>query len=307
MKERIELRQNLFICNHCRHAATTSQKTDMLASVSEDKSEVDRLLTLVKSRKPWDDMRAERRDLLEKVQSDTLWQEDASKAVAYQKRLSHLEDALQEYDSYIDKGVEISDLMQLAQEEQDTALFDDLADELLELRENLEKFSLRLMMSEEADKNGCFIEMRAGAGGAESCDWVSILTRMYGRWGASQAHDVRVVDEVRGEIAGLKSATLQINGDFAYGWCKYEAGVHRFVRMSPFDANNKRHTSFVSVQVFPAFDSDSNMDAKKIEIPPGDIKMEAMRAQGAGGQHVNTTESAVRIVHLPTGITVAVG
>ncbi|TPX57180.1 hypothetical protein SpCBS45565_g08254 [Spizellomyces sp. 'palustris'] len=295
-----------FICQSCRSIASEAprHKTDILFSITPDRSEVSRLLALVEDRNNWAGMRAERTDLLEKVQSDTLWQDDADKAIAYQKRLSQLEDALNEYDSYLTKHNEITDLLELAQEEQDPALCDDITADLHSLREQLERFSLRLMMSEEADRNGCFLELRAGAGGAEACDWVSILARMYERWGVSQSHDVKVVDDVKGEVAGLKSATLQISGEYAYGWCKHEAGVHRFVRMSPFDANNKRHTSFVSVQVYPAFESDGASDVRRIEIPPGDIKIDVMRAQGAGGQHVNTTESAVRIVHLPTGIMV---
>ncbi|KAI9092355.1 hypothetical protein DFS34DRAFT_653019 [Phlyctochytrium arcticum] len=298
-----------YTCNSCRKLATkaehdTSDAT-VLQSLNTEKAEVLRLLGLVKSQRQWQKLREEQSALQQEVQSDSLWQDDANAAIKYQKRLSRLDETLKEHDGYVNKGQELLDLLDLAEEENDYALIQDVAQDLLPFRSTLEKYSLRLLMAEEADKNGCFLEIRAGAGGVESCDWVSILGRMYQRWGASEGHTVKAVDEVRGDVAGLKSATLQISGEYVYGWCKHEAGVHRFVRVSPFDANGKRHTSFVSVQVYPAFDAEGSQDGKNMEIPPGDLRVDVMRAQGAGGQHVNTTESAVRMVHLPTGITVS--
>ncbi|KAJ3001909.1 hypothetical protein HKX48_002627, partial [Thoreauomyces humboldtii] len=281
--------------------------SDMLTTVSDDRAEIDRLLALVQGRNSWDELEAERKDLVSKVQSDTLWQEDPTNAILYQKRLSQLDDALNERNGFLDKSAELQDMLVLAQEETDSELLREVSEEHETLRTALSSYSLRLMMSEEADRNGCFLEIRAGAGGAEACDWVSILSRMYERWAVApgQGYEARTVDEVRGDIAGHKAITIQILGDYAYGWCKHEQGVHRFVRISPFDTANRRHTSFVSVQVSPVFDAQSGpTGAKYIEIPAGDIKLEAMKAQGAGGQHVNTTESAVRITHLPTGIAV---
>ncbi|KAI8911373.1 hypothetical protein DFJ77DRAFT_432626 [Powellomyces hirtus] len=280
----------------------------MLDSIAHDKREVSRLLALVAGRNNWSELENERTDLRGKVSSDTLWAEDANKAIEYQKRFSHLEHMLNEHNGYFEKNAEILDVLALAQEEKDLDLLEELGNELNELRGKLDRYSLRLMMSEEADKNGCFLEFRAGAGGAEACDWVAIIRRMYEKWATapSQGFEVRMIDEVRGEIAGLKSATIQIVGDYAYGWCKHESGVHRFVRQSPFDSSNRRHTSFISVQATPAFEANSGPEgAKYIDIPAGDIRMDTMKAQGAGGQHVNTTESAIRITHLPTGISVA--
>ncbi|KAJ3171058.1 hypothetical protein HDU88_008092 [Geranomyces variabilis] len=294
----------------CHKSTTsTSASSDTLDSIAEDKSEVTRLLSLVAGRNAWSALEEERTALREIISSDTLWEENAAKAIESQKRFSHLDDVLNEHNGFVAKNAEIREMLVLAQDEDDAGLLEELAGELATLREELERYSLRLMMSEEADKSGCFIEFRAGAGGAEACDWVQIILRMYERWGSSPAQgfsEVRVVDEVRGDIAGLKAATIQIVGDYAYGWCKHETGVHRFVRQSPFDSSNRRHTSFVSVQVTPALDAAGGPEgAKYIDIPAGDIKLEAMKAQGAGGQHVNTTESAVRITHLPTGIAVA--
>ncbi|KAJ3156915.1 hypothetical protein HDU86_003450 [Geranomyces michiganensis] len=296
---------------HHRLKSTTSASSDTLDSIAKDISEVTRLLALVAGRNAWPDLEAERTALRKVISSDTLWEEDAAKAIESQKRFSHLDDVLNEYNSFVSKNAEIHSMLELAQDDDDGGqLLEELAGELSTLREDLERYSLRLMMSDEADKSGCFIEFRAGAGGAEACDWVQIILRMYERWATSSTQgfaEVRILDEVRGDVAGLKTATLQIVGDYAYGWCKHETGVHRFVRQSPFDSSNRRHTSFVAVQVTPALDAAGGgpEGAKYIDIPAGDIKLEAMKAQGAGGQHVNTTESAVRITHLPTGIAVA--
>ncbi|KAJ3036817.1 hypothetical protein HDV00_002370 [Rhizophlyctis rosea] len=249
-------------------------------------------------------------------QSDQIWSDDAQRAIASQKRLSQVTDMLKEYDSFQRRAEDAKELLpytlrllgsiptDLAQEENDAGLLDDVTSDLTALEENLDRYTFKLLMSEEADQNGCFIELRAGSGGTESQDWVQIIMRMYEKWGLSQDFEVKIVDELKGEVAGLKSATLQMTGEYAYGWCKNESGIHRFVRISPFDSNSKRHTSFISVQVYPSFEA-SNSSMKDIELPPGDLKIETMRAQGAGGQHVNKTESAIRITHVPTGITVS--
>ncbi|MBO7163265.1 MAG: peptide chain release factor 2 [Spirochaetaceae bacterium] len=162
-----------------------------------------------------------------------------------------------------------------------------------------EKLSILNLLSDEVDRNGAFLTIHAGAGGTEACDWASMLTRMYSRWAENRGFKIETVDMLEAE-GGIKSITLQISGDYAYGYLKCEAGIHRLVRISPFDSNARRHTSFTSVYVFPVLD-----DTIEVEIRPEDLRVDTYRAGGAGGQHVNKTDSAVRFTHIPTGIVVA--
>ena len=164
----------------------------------------------------------------------------------------------------------------------------------------LEDLEIKRMLSHELDANNCYLSINAGAGGTESCDWAHMLSRMYQRWAAKKGYQVEIIDFVEGEVAGLKSITLKISGLYAYGFAKAEKGVHRLVRISPFDANAKRHTSFASIDVSPEIEGDI-----EIEIRTEDLRIDTYRASGAGGQHVNKTESAVRITHLPTKIVVS--
>ena len=198
---------------------------------------------------------------------------------------------------------ELSDAVEfaeLAEAEADEASLDDASQQLARLKEIAARAELEALLSGEADGNDCFIEINAGAGGTESNDWANMLLRMYTRW--AQAHDMGVefVEETAGEQAGIKSATVKVAGTNAYGWLKTEAGVHRLVRISPFDSNARRHTSFGSVWVYPLVD-----DKIEIEINPSDVRTDTYRSSGAGGQHVNKTDSAVRLTHIPTGIAVA--
>ncbi|EPP35372.1 peptide chain release factor 2 [Chlamydia ibidis] len=182
----------------------------------------------------------------------------------------------------------------------DSELRRELDKEFVACEERLAQWETERLLSGEVDKNNCFLFMNAGAGGTESCDWVDMLFRMYSRWASSHQWKVEVVDRVDGDVAGIKHITLKISGEYAYGYAKAERGVHRLVRISPFDSNAKRHTSFASVDVSPEID-----DQVEIDIKPNDLRIDTFRSSGAGGQHVNVTESAVRITHLPTGIVVS--
>jgi peptide chain release factor 2 len=190
-------------------------------------------------------------------------------------------------------------LYDLGIEEGDNSLEDEVKDLLKNIEAEYEKQNVLNLLSGEVDKNGAFLTIHAGAGGTEACDWTQMLNRMYLRWAEEKSYKVEVVDSLEAE-GGLKSITAQINGDFAYGYLKSEVGIHRLVRISPFDSNARRHTSFASVYVFPVLD-----DTIEVDIRPEDLRVDTYRSGGAGGQHVNKTDSAVRFTHLPTGIVVA--
>jgi peptide chain release factor 2 len=191
-------------------------------------------------------------------------------------------------------------LLEMAEADGDAPMIEDAEKTVTALRDRAEMLSLQSMLSGEADANDTYLEVHAGAGGTESQDWAEMLLRMYARWAERKGYKLQLIQESPGEGAGIKSATLLVKGDNAYGWLKTEAGVHRLVRISPYDANARRHTSFASVTVFPVIDQ-----TIKIDIPEKEVRIDTFRSSGAGGQHVNKTESAVRITHLPTGIAVS--
>ena len=192
-----------------------------------------------------------------------------------------------------------SELLELGEMEGDKDIVAEAEGALENLSEIAAKAELQTLLSGEADPNDCYLEVHAGAGGTEAQDWAEMLLRMYTRWAESKGHKVEWLEESIGEEAGLKSSTIKIMGDYAYGWLKTESGVHRLVRISPFDSSARRHTSFSSIWVYPVID-----DAIEIEIEDKDLRIDTYRASGAGGQHVNKTDSAIRITHMPTGIVV---
>jgi peptide chain release factor 2 len=191
------------------------------------------------------------------------------------------------------------ELIALAEADGDAGMVADAIASLRTMAEEAKRREIESLLSGEADGNDCYLEINSGAGGTEAQDWAEMLMRMYTRWSEKHGYKVQLMEESEGEQAGIKSATLQISGPTAYGWMKTEAGVHRLVRISPFDAAARRQTSFASVWVYPVVD-----DTIEIEIDPSDLKVDTYRASGAGGQHVNKTDSAVRITHVPTGIVV---
>ena len=191
-------------------------------------------------------------------------------------------------------------LIEMAEAEGDATMVADAEKQITAISARAEKQRLQSMLSGEADGNDAYVEIHAGAGGTESQDWASMLFRMYTRWAEQHDYKLQLIEESEGEAAGLKSATIRVNGDNAYGWLKTEQGVHRLVRISPFDSNARRHTSFSSVTVYPVIDQ-----TIEIDVAEKDVRIDVYRASGAGGQHVNKTESAVRITHIPTGIAVA--
>jgi peptide chain release factor 2 len=191
------------------------------------------------------------------------------------------------------------ELLQLAIEEGDRETLDEVVADLRGFEERIEELEFRRMFSGEMDANNAFVDIQSGAGGTEAQDWADMILRMYLRWAESHGFGAEIIEKSEGEVAGIKSATVLVTGEYAYGWLRTETGVHRLVRKSPFDSGNRRHTSFASVFVSPEVDDDID-----IEVDPSDLRIDVYRASGAGGQHVNRTESAVRITHLPSNIVV---
>lgn len=222
------------------------------------------------------------------------------KAQAVIQEMNELRGWTQPYGDLASRFENVESLLPEADEIGDGEMVAELIEELISLEKGLEKLEVRRMLSGEMDNKNCFLSINSGAGGTEACDWALILQRMYERWAEKRGWKVEVVDRVGGEVAGIKSITLKFTGPFAYGYSKAEKGVHRLVRISPFDSGNRRHTSFASVDISPEITDDIQID-----IQPGDLRVDTYRSSGAGGQHVNVTDSAVRITHLPTGIVVS--
>jgi len=260
---------------------------------------IEKAMALVRKFLDWD--RAVRRldELNARVEDPTLWDKpkDAEAVMKERRRLEASIGAVNQITAEMNDAVEF---IELGEMENDAATVDEGHATLAALAERADRDKVQALLAGEADGNDTYLEVHAGAGGTESQDWAEMLQRMYTRWAERKGYKVELVDYHAGEAAGIKSATLLIKGENAYGYAKTESGVHRLVRISPYDSSARRHTSFSSVWVYPVID-----DTFEIDINPSDLKIDTYRASGAGGQHVNTTDSAVRITHQPSGIVVA--
>ncbi len=222
---------------------------------------------------------------------------DPERAQALGKERSSLEAVVETCETVSGGLTDADELLEMAVDEADSEAVDDITAELDQLTVRVEELEFRRMFSGELDSNSAYLDIQSGSGGTEAQDWAEMLLRMFLRWGERRGFKTELIEASPGDVAGIKSATIYFQGEYAYGWLRTETGVHRLVRKSPFDSGNRRHTSFASVFVSP--EVDDNID---IEINPADLRVDVYRASGAGGQHVNRTESAVRITHLPTGV-----
>lgn len=237
-------------------------------------------------------------EVLMELESPKIWN-DPEYAQKLGKERSQLEGIVYGIRDLTSHLTDAKDLLELCEMENDEDSLVSVLDDLAQFEKEVEALEFRRMFSGELDGANAFLDIQAGAGGTEAQDWASMVMRMYLRWGEDKGFKTEILEESPGDVAGLKSATIKFEGDHAYGWLRTETGIHRLVRKSPFDSNNKRHTSFCAVFISPEID-----DNVEIEINPADLRIDVYRASGAGGQHVNKTESAVRITHLPTNIVV---
>lgn len=241
-----------------------------------------------------------RREELNSLAADpNLW-DNQEKAQKLMSEKNTLEAKLEQYENFEKTLADYTEMVEFAESENDEVMLSELQDSLNALQQNTKHAELESLLSGEADANDTYLEVHAGSGGTEAMDWAQMLLRMYVRWAENHNYKVEYIEETEGDVAGLKSATIKISGHNAYGWLKNESGVHRLVRISPFDSAARRHTSFSSVGVYPVVDD--NID---IVINEADCRIDTYRASGAGGQHINKTDSAVRITHIPTGIVVS--
>ena len=270
----------------------------MRAEVQNTVAEIEKSLELLAQRLDVETATFRLEEFNARVEDPNLW-DDPEAAQKLMRERQNLVDAIGTYEGIKTDLADNIELIELGEMEDDAEVISDAEVALSALAEKAAQKELEALLDGEADGNDAFLEINSGAGGTESCDWAAMLARMYVRWAEKKGYKVELQSESAGEEAGIKSATYKISGQNAYGWLKSESGVHRLVRISPFDSAAKRHTSFTSVGVYPVVD-----DNIEIEVNPADIRIDTYRSSGAGGQHVNTTDSAVRITHAPTGIVV---
>jgi peptide chain release factor 2 len=270
----------------------------MRADLQNTIAEIEKSLFLLGQRMDWDTAEHRLEEFNARVEDPDLWS-DAAKAQKLMRERQVLVDAMATHKSIKQDLSDTVELIELGEMEGDEEVVAEAEESLMALALTAAEKELEALLNGEADSNDTFLEIHSGAGGTESCDWAAMLARMYVRWAEKRGYNVDMQSETPGEEAGTKSVTYKISGLNAYGWLKSESGVHRLVRISPFDSAAKRHTSFCSVWIYPVVD-----DNIEVEVNPADIRIDTYRSSGAGGQHVNTTDSAVRITHHPTGIVV---
>ena len=268
------------------------------AEIQNSVTKIEKSVEMLKQRLDWETAPHRLEEFNAMIEDPTLW-DDPERAQKLMRDRQTLMDAVDLAKSIAQEMQDNIDMIELGEMEEDQEVIDEAEEALKALEIKAAEKELEALLDGEADGNDTFLEINSGAGGTESCDWASMLARMYVRWAEKKGYKVELQSESAGEEAGIKSAAYKISGQNAYGWLKSESGVHRLVRISPFDSAAKRHTSFTSVKVYPVVD-----DNIEIEVNPSDIRIDTYRSSGAGGQHVNTTDSAVRITHAPTGIVV---
>lgn len=270
----------------------------MRAEIENIVEEINNSFELLKKRMGWDTAQFRMEEFNALSEDPNLW-DDPTRAQKLMRERQMLADAIDGFNSLNQELSDNIELIELGEIEDDQSVISEAEAGIRKIQKEASKQEIAALLNGEVDANDTFLEINSGAGGTESCDWAQILARMYVRWAEQHGYKVELISETSGDEVGIKSATYQIKGHNAYGWLKTESGVHRLVRISPFDSNARRHTSFSSIWVYPVID-----DTIDIEILSSDLRVDTFRASGAGGQHVNKTDSAVRMTHIPSGIVV---